>query len=154
MKRRDFTKDSAVSALAVGPARHPFERGTTGGERSPVPLPPAESKGSFWPDGARMVISIYHADGGRSATVQRSRIPHAVDRPEVSGSACGQVVRVRIQRRASTTLGYVRPPQGQSHLPHGRRSGRSSPGSGERDRPARARSVWPRTNLGGAIFHA
>ena len=58
MKRRDFIKDSAVSALAVGTARHTFEPGTTSGERSPVSLPPAESKGSFWPDGARMVISI------------------------------------------------------------------------------------------------
>jgi peptidoglycan/xylan/chitin deacetylase (PgdA/CDA1 family) len=58
MKRRDFIKNSAVSVLAVGTAGHTFEPGTTGGERSPVALPQAESKGSFWPDGARMVISI------------------------------------------------------------------------------------------------
>src|SRR5258707_8980860 len=138
MKRRDFIKDSAVSALGVGTARHTFEPGTTGGERSPVSLPPAESKGSFWPDGARMVISIYHADGGRSATVQRSRIPHAVDRPEVSGSACAQVVRIRVQRRASAIVGHVRPPKGQSYFPHGRRNGRPPPGSREGDRPTRA----------------
>src|SRR5258708_22267163 len=58
MKGRGIIKDRAVSGLAVGTARHSFERGTTGGERSPASLPPAESKGSFWPDGARMVISI------------------------------------------------------------------------------------------------
>jgi|GraSoi2013_100cm_1033763.scaffolds.fasta_scaffold16740_3 hypothetical protein len=58
MKRRDFIKDSAVSALAVGTVPHTFEPETFGSERSAISLPQAESKGSFWPDGARMVISI------------------------------------------------------------------------------------------------
>ena len=58
MKRRDFIKDSAVSALAVGTASHTFEPGTFGSERPPVSLPQAESKASFWPDGARLVVSI------------------------------------------------------------------------------------------------
>jgi hypothetical protein len=58
MKRRDFIKDSAVSALVVGAVPHTFEPETFGSERSAVSLPQAESKGSFWPDGARMVISI------------------------------------------------------------------------------------------------
>jgi peptidoglycan/xylan/chitin deacetylase (PgdA/CDA1 family) len=58
MKRRDFIKDSAVSALAVGTAAHTFEPETFGGERSPISLPHEESKGRFWPDGVRMVISV------------------------------------------------------------------------------------------------
>ena len=58
MKRRDFIKDSGVSALALGTARHTFEPETFGSARSPISLPQEESKGPFWPDGARMVISI------------------------------------------------------------------------------------------------
>ena len=58
MKRRDFIKDSAVSALAVGTAPHVLEPETFGSERSPISLPQAESKSSFWPDGARRVVSI------------------------------------------------------------------------------------------------
>src|SRR6266481_5138538 len=58
MKRRDFIKDSTVSALAIGAASHTFEPGTFGSERPPVSLPQGESKGSFWPDGARLVVSI------------------------------------------------------------------------------------------------
>ncbi len=58
MKRRDFIKDSAVSALALGTAPHTFEPETFGSERSPTSLPQAESKGSFWPHGARLVVSI------------------------------------------------------------------------------------------------
>jgi peptidoglycan/xylan/chitin deacetylase (PgdA/CDA1 family) len=58
MKRRDFIKDTAVSALAVGTASHIFETGTFAKERSPISLPEAESKRSFWPDGGRLVVSI------------------------------------------------------------------------------------------------
>src|SRR5258707_13463932 len=58
MKRRDFIKDSGVSALALGTARHTFEPETFGSARSPISLPQEESKGPFWPDGARMGISI------------------------------------------------------------------------------------------------
>src|SRR6266850_5604765 len=58
MKRRDFIKETAVSALAVGTASHIFEPETLASERSPISLPQEESKGSFWPDGARMVVSI------------------------------------------------------------------------------------------------
>src|SRR5260370_32321254 len=58
MKRRDFIKDSAVSALALGTAPHTFEPETFGSERSPTSLPQAESKGSFWPHGAGVVVSI------------------------------------------------------------------------------------------------
>src|SRR6266851_4397561 len=57
-KRRDFIKDSAVSALAIGTAPHTFEPETFGSERSPSSLPRTESKGPFWPDGARLVVSI------------------------------------------------------------------------------------------------
>jgi hypothetical protein len=67
MKRRDFIKDSAASALAVGTAAYTFEAETFGRERSPIPLPLAESKGSFWPDGARLDISISMQTIGQSA---------------------------------------------------------------------------------------
>jgi len=58
MKRRDFIKETAVSALAVGTASRIFEPETLASERSPISLPQEESKGSFWPDGARLVVSI------------------------------------------------------------------------------------------------
>jgi len=57
MKRRDFIKDSAVSALAVNTARA-FEPETFGIGRSPISVPQADSKSPFWPDGARLVVSI------------------------------------------------------------------------------------------------
>ena len=57
MKRRDFIKDSAVSALAVNTARA-FEPETFGIGRSPISVPPADSESFFWPDGARLVVSI------------------------------------------------------------------------------------------------
>jgi hypothetical protein len=58
MKRRAFIKDSAVSPLAVGTAPHAFASMTPGSGRSPLSFPRAESEGPFWPDGARIVISI------------------------------------------------------------------------------------------------
>jgi len=58
MKRRDFIKDTAVSALAVGTASHIFEPETFASKKSPISLPQEESKGPFWPGGARMVVSI------------------------------------------------------------------------------------------------
>jgi peptidoglycan/xylan/chitin deacetylase (PgdA/CDA1 family) len=58
MNRRDFIKDRAVSALAAGAAHHCFQPKAFGAERFPGSLPQAESEGPFWPDGARMVISI------------------------------------------------------------------------------------------------
>ncbi len=58
MKRRDFIKDTSVSALAVGTASHTFEPETFAKERSPISLPEAESKRSFWPEGGRLVVSI------------------------------------------------------------------------------------------------
>src|SRR5712672_3357468 len=58
MKRRDFIKDGAVSALAVSTAHRNFEPETLGSGRSPISLRQADSKGPFWPEGARLVISI------------------------------------------------------------------------------------------------
>src|SRR5258706_12617504 len=58
MKRRDFIKDTSVSALAVGTASHTFEPETFAKERSPISLPEAESKRPFWPEGGRLVVSI------------------------------------------------------------------------------------------------
>jgi len=57
MKRRDFIKDSAASALAVNTARA-FEPETFGIGRSPISVPQADSESFFWPDGARLVVSI------------------------------------------------------------------------------------------------
>jgi hypothetical protein len=55
MKRRDFIKDSAVSVLVLGAPSQSLE-----GEvfASRVSTSQAESEGSFWPDGARLVVSI------------------------------------------------------------------------------------------------
>jgi len=58
MKRRDFIKDSVVSAVAAGTAPYTFQPETFGRERSPISLPQAEPKGSFWPDGAHLAVSI------------------------------------------------------------------------------------------------
>jgi peptidoglycan/xylan/chitin deacetylase (PgdA/CDA1 family) len=58
MKRRDFIKDSAVSAFAVGMAHHAFESVTLRSGRSPIAFPRAEPAGPFWPGGARLVVSI------------------------------------------------------------------------------------------------
>src|SRR6202040_3645320 len=58
MKRRSFIRDSGVSALAVSAAPHAFASITPGNGRSPISFPQPESKGPFWPDGARMVISV------------------------------------------------------------------------------------------------
>jgi len=58
MKRREFIKDSAMSALALGTARHTFEPKLFGSGTSPITLPQAEAKGPFWLEGARLVVSI------------------------------------------------------------------------------------------------
>jgi peptidoglycan/xylan/chitin deacetylase (PgdA/CDA1 family) len=58
MKRRDFIKDSTVSAFSVGTALHIFQPETLGSETSPILRPQADSKGFFWPYGARLVVSI------------------------------------------------------------------------------------------------
>jgi hypothetical protein len=55
MKRPDFIKDSAVSELV---APHAFASMTPESGRSPTYFPQPESKGPFWPAGARMVISV------------------------------------------------------------------------------------------------
>jgi peptidoglycan/xylan/chitin deacetylase (PgdA/CDA1 family) len=58
MKRRAFIKDSAVSALALGTAPHAFASKIRESGGSPVSYSQPESEGPFWPDGARMVVSI------------------------------------------------------------------------------------------------
>ena len=59
MKRRAFIKDSAVSARAVGAVTHAFASVSSGSARSPISFPQPESESHFWPDGARIVISIF-----------------------------------------------------------------------------------------------
>ena len=58
MNRRNFIKDSAVSALAIGVPACTFEPEAFASERSSMSLPQKKPKGSFWPDGARLVVSI------------------------------------------------------------------------------------------------
>src|ERR1700719_179596 len=58
MKRRDFITQSAVSALVAGSAPAAFAWESSGRGRSPISFPQTESRGPFWPDGARMAISI------------------------------------------------------------------------------------------------
>src|SRR6266403_5124827 len=55
MKRRDFIKESALSALAASAVPQTLQRKDFGMQTASAH--PA-SKGPFWPDGARMVISI------------------------------------------------------------------------------------------------
>jgi hypothetical protein len=77
MKHRDFIKDNAVSALAAGTAPHTFEPDTLGIGRSPISLSQAEFKAPFWPDGARMVVSIsmQMEAGARPSTGIESSMP-------------------------------------------------------------------------------
>src|ERR1700730_4993711 len=59
MNRRNFIRDAAVSALAVGTAQpRIFEAKAFGSKRSSLYRPLVESRESFWPDGASMVVSI------------------------------------------------------------------------------------------------
>src|SRR6266436_9975717 len=58
MKRRDFIKDSAVSALVVGRTSHAFEPGPLGEGKSSASLWQSDAESPFWPDGARLVVSI------------------------------------------------------------------------------------------------
>jgi peptidoglycan/xylan/chitin deacetylase (PgdA/CDA1 family) len=58
MKRRDFIKDSAVSALAVGTASQSVKRDVLGRGRSKFLSSEAQPKDPFWPDGARLAVSI------------------------------------------------------------------------------------------------
>jgi len=58
MKRRDFIKNTAVSALAVSAVAQTLPpKGLAMQESSTLPAT-FTSEGPFWPDGARMVISI------------------------------------------------------------------------------------------------
>jgi peptidoglycan/xylan/chitin deacetylase (PgdA/CDA1 family) len=58
MKRREFIKQSAVSTFAAGGAFQLSAQQTLGNEGSRIPPSHAESNGRFWPDGARLVVSI------------------------------------------------------------------------------------------------
>jgi peptidoglycan/xylan/chitin deacetylase (PgdA/CDA1 family) len=58
MRRRDFLKRSAISALAAGAVSQiPQAKGFAGQTSSTSPAQ-LISRGPFWPDGARMVVSI------------------------------------------------------------------------------------------------
>lgn len=58
MNRRHFIKDSVVSALVIGAPSQSLEGDVRARDRSEISSSQAESKGSFWPDGARLVVSI------------------------------------------------------------------------------------------------
>jgi peptidoglycan/xylan/chitin deacetylase (PgdA/CDA1 family) len=58
LKRRDFIKDSAVSALAIGTASQSLEGDVLGSGRSAISSAQAQPKSPFWPDGARLVVSV------------------------------------------------------------------------------------------------
>src|SRR3984893_6735964 len=58
MKRRDFIKESAVSALAIGTASQSFEGDVLGSDRAARSSSQMKTKGPLWPDGARFVVSI------------------------------------------------------------------------------------------------
>jgi peptidoglycan/xylan/chitin deacetylase (PgdA/CDA1 family) len=58
MNRRDFIRESAVSALVIGAPSQSLEGDFLAKDRSGISPAQAESKGTFWPDGARLVISV------------------------------------------------------------------------------------------------
>src|SRR6266478_3106565 len=139
MKRRDFIKDSAVSALAVGTAVHAFEPETFGSERSPISLPQAESKGPFWPEGARLVVSISMQMEAGAQPLSGAESPMPKLDPRYPDPPAIKWYEYGFKEGLPRLLDMF--------------DCRSSPGSSQRDRPARARSLWPRTNVGRAIFH-
>src|SRR6266480_6664440 len=57
MKRRDFIKDSAVSGLAIATSSPSFDD-VLGGTKPSSSSAQSGSETAFWPDGARLVISI------------------------------------------------------------------------------------------------
>src|SRR5260370_41956897 len=58
MKRRDFIKDAAVSALAAGVVSQTPQPKGFAMQTSSTSSALRSSEAPFWPDGARMVISI------------------------------------------------------------------------------------------------
>jgi peptidoglycan/xylan/chitin deacetylase (PgdA/CDA1 family) len=58
MKRRDFLRQSVVSAVAVGAASQLSAPATFGKDRSITSPSPREVPSGFWPDGIRLVVSI------------------------------------------------------------------------------------------------
>jgi peptidoglycan/xylan/chitin deacetylase (PgdA/CDA1 family) len=58
MNRRDFIKESAVSALVIGAASQPVEGDILVCGTSRVSSSQSQPKGLFWPNGARLAISI------------------------------------------------------------------------------------------------
>jgi peptidoglycan/xylan/chitin deacetylase (PgdA/CDA1 family) len=58
MNRRDFIKDSAALALAIGAASQSFEGDILASGTSRVLSTQSQPKGLFWPNGARLAISI------------------------------------------------------------------------------------------------
>ena len=58
MKRRDFIKESAAAALAASAVSGTLQSKGFAMQNSSTSSSRLTSKGPFWPDGARMVISI------------------------------------------------------------------------------------------------
>jgi capsid protein len=58
MKRRDFIKNSTVSAVAAGAISQTLRPKGFAMDRSSTSSAQLAPKGPFWPDGARMVVSI------------------------------------------------------------------------------------------------
>ena len=58
MKRRDFIKNSAVSAVTAGAISQTLRPKAFAMDRSSTSSAQLAPKGPFWPDGARLVVSI------------------------------------------------------------------------------------------------
>src|SRR6266550_2468156 len=152
MKRRDFIKDSAVSGLAIATSSPSFDD-VLGRTKPSSSSALSGSETAFWPDGARLVISISMQMEAGAQPLSGAESPMPKLDPLYPDLPTAKWYEYGFKRRASATVGHVRPPKSQSYVPHGRRNGRSSPGPSQRDRAAWARSVRPRTNVGCAIFH-
>ena len=119
MRRRDFIKRSAISAFAASTVSQTMQPKGVAMERSSTSSGQLTSQAPFWPDGARMVISMSMQMEARAQPSSGAESPMPPIDPKYPRSTCDQMVRIRIQGRPATTVGHVRPPAGEGHVPHG-----------------------------------
>src|SRR6184192_2733183 len=89
--RRDLIKAEAMAAMAGA-----VPSSVTLAEPAPELNKPGT--GAFWPDGARMVISVSMQMEGGAQPASGAESPMPKIDPKVSRSASEQMVRLRLQR--------------------------------------------------------
>src|SRR5258707_5564001 len=108
--RREFLMAGGALALAAPVTAAPQ---TAQGETMQ-----ANNTDPFWPDNARLVISIsmQMEAGAQPEGGAESPLPKIA--PQIPGHCRHQMVRVRVQGRLAAAIGNVRPPQGKGDIPH------------------------------------